>query len=1125
MLKNIFNRLKTSTLVFFLCLFSFYGDVLWGQIPANYYSAAEGKSGRELQAALSGIIRPHTILIYGGDYPGGLWHAFRTTDIRPDGYVWDIYSNCNFIPWEDGHISGSGECTGGTQQEHTFCQSWMGYSETPLMSDIFHIYPVDGWVNGRRNNNPYGEVPDDEDWTTRWFENGARLGYNYFVGENMTSNCGIAYEPVDQYKGDIARGFFYIATCYMFEDEDFADSYAMTVRSQLRPWATDMMLKWSRNDTVSSKEINRNNIIYSDFQHNRNPYIDYPELAELVFGEDSVQAVFTPRLVRAPQDFSISPDTAGRLRATLTWRNPTSDISNQTVTLTAIIIQRNGNTVHTISNPAAGEWQTWVDNTIPANRKYEYRIFAVTEAGNGLAAKAKAFIGQYCPVTVEMFDVYSDGWDGNAHIEFQDEESNLLAFSKLPCGEGWLNVFELQLPPETIHCVWIPGSADGQNSFKIYDHELNELYTATTADVTQFNGTFFTFENTGCPLTPIPEETCYQYDTLSICETELPFYYAPGDTIFDEETHSLGRYEFTLPSSSGCDSILSLTLSVNSLSETYEEITICEQDLPYYYEYADTTFGIGTESDIYEFQFVNGRCNRLHNLFLIINECEEPDGREVLASWTFDELYDNGTFGTNGARTITANYGVKHDESVLLFNGSCGASNWTYDLEVQEDWGAYLGDPRGDSAIYGNALSALGYYNNGKKMVLKFPTIGYRAIELQYAVRATSSGMRQYVWEWSLDGQNYFPASDTITEERVGYYVLQNIDLQNVEPIEWRDSIFLRITLDGGTYWNGSARFDNITITGLPFHPQRPDTTFLDSVVCDYDFPIVWNNTLFENSSQKTATLLSRYQLDSVIVMRVIEQENDIYETQYVTPNQLPYEWYGKTFYEAGSDTVRQLSFGGCIITMHLELIVREVDISFLEQTICQDELPFHWYDVTFNDAGTDTLHLTNHYGTDSLVVIRLNVLPSYVIHDTIVIAETEFPYYYPLADTMFLSGTELPLQVTFRRMTTDGCDSILILHLLSNETNGVTIPMDNFVSVFPNPVSKTLIISTKETFSHYCEIRLIEASGKILSDFWMKNPTEKIEMSRFSAGIYFLEIIHKEGKNVDKMLIKVVKN
>ena len=259
---------------------------VFAQRPAGYYQEAVGKGGHELQVALSQIIDGHCILSYND-----LWKCFAQTDVREDSIVWDIYSDnpsgetlTRFIVLRDqcttGGTSGEGQCY---SREHTFCQSWLKPSShtgtTTPGSDLFHIYPVDGYVNTRRNNNPYGEVASPT-WVSR---NGSRLGTNTFEGAPSHT----AFEPNDAYKGDIARSFFYMATRYMFEDDEFATDQDMVDKSQLRPWAVKMLLKWHELDPVSDKERARNTAVY-ELQGNRNPFIDFPELVAKIWASDSI---------------------------------------------------------------------------------------------------------------------------------------------------------------------------------------------------------------------------------------------------------------------------------------------------------------------------------------------------------------------------------------------------------------------------------------------------------------------------------------------------------------------------------------------------------------------------------------------------------------------------------------------------------------------------------------------------------------------------------------------------------------------------------------------------------------------------------------------------------------------
>ena len=121
------------------------------QIPAGYYNNANGLTGAPLKTALYNIIKGHISISYNA-----LWTAFQTTDDKLDGNVWDMYSNCSFTFGSDqcGNYSIECDCY---NREHSFPQSWFG-SNSPMVSDLFHIYPTDGKVNGMRGNYPFGNV-------------------------------------------------------------------------------------------------------------------------------------------------------------------------------------------------------------------------------------------------------------------------------------------------------------------------------------------------------------------------------------------------------------------------------------------------------------------------------------------------------------------------------------------------------------------------------------------------------------------------------------------------------------------------------------------------------------------------------------------------------------------------------------------------------------------------------------------------------------------------------------------------------------------------------------------------------------------------------------------------------
>ncbi len=255
---------------------------MWAQAPAGYYNNADGKTGAALKTALFNIIKTHNERTYSQ-----LWTDFQSTDKRSDGKVWDIYSDVpggtpayefTFSTNQCGTYSNEGDCY---NREHSFPKSWFNEA-TPMYTDLFHLYPTDGKVNGMRSNYVYGEVISAT-WTS---SNGSKLGSS----DPATGFSGTVFEPIDEYKGDLARTYFYMATCYEDKIAGWA-SYATEAQAILdgdaypayKSWFVQLLLKWSNEDPVSQKEIDRNNAVYA-IQGNRNPYIDHPEYAAYVWG-------------------------------------------------------------------------------------------------------------------------------------------------------------------------------------------------------------------------------------------------------------------------------------------------------------------------------------------------------------------------------------------------------------------------------------------------------------------------------------------------------------------------------------------------------------------------------------------------------------------------------------------------------------------------------------------------------------------------------------------------------------------------------------------------------------------------------------------------------------------------
>lgn len=234
-------------------------------IPRGYYDSLDGLSGAALKTAVHQIVYPHTELSYTG-----LSKTFQQTDLYPNSKRWwDMYSN---IPLYAPSFSG-------LNREHSLPKSWWGgLDTTPAYVDINHLYPSEMDANMAKSNYPLGMVDMTKTLT---FDNGVTR-----VGVPVRQQGGGAsrvFEPDDQYKGDFARTYFYMATCYQNLTWKYTYMLENNTYPTLNSWSRQMLMDWARADEVSQKEIDRNEAVYK-LQSNRNPFIDFPDLFEYIWG-------------------------------------------------------------------------------------------------------------------------------------------------------------------------------------------------------------------------------------------------------------------------------------------------------------------------------------------------------------------------------------------------------------------------------------------------------------------------------------------------------------------------------------------------------------------------------------------------------------------------------------------------------------------------------------------------------------------------------------------------------------------------------------------------------------------------------------------------------------------------
>ena len=307
------------SILIFTTFFLFVNGLL-AQVPVDYYNSASGLTGTDLKLELHDIITTgHSPISYSG-----LWSAYSTTDrdlyYENDNTIMDMYTEIpggvdtydfTYSTDQCGTYIGEGGCY---NREHSFPKSWWGGVESgDKYTDLNHVIPTDGYVNSKRSSYPYGVVSSP----TYTSSNGSKLGPNDVSGSGYT---GTVFEPIDAFKGDLARMLFYMATRYKDEIPGWVSSYGGTTdidvvfqsSGEFQSWYYDMLLSWHEADPVSQKELDRNDAVYNE-QGNANPFIDHPEYVCEIWGGCAVD----PEPTNQATGFSAS--TNGSAQIDLSW--------------------------------------------------------------------------------------------------------------------------------------------------------------------------------------------------------------------------------------------------------------------------------------------------------------------------------------------------------------------------------------------------------------------------------------------------------------------------------------------------------------------------------------------------------------------------------------------------------------------------------------------------------------------------------------------------------------------------------------------------------------------------------------------------------------------------------------
>lgn len=418
-------------------------SVIWAQAPngtGTYYQHTDGLKGAALKTAFHKVIMAPKVKSYKE-----LWTVYRTTDRRPDGKLYDIYSNItNYVIGSSAQGANCSSEGKAYNREHTMPKSWFN-SALPMKSDAFHVMPSDGHVNNKRSNYPYGETKGEMYQSNN--------GYSKLGKCTLPGYSGIVFEPNDEYKGDLARVYFYMATCYESQIANW-NSDVMS-HNPYRPyvkWQMDMLMKWAKQDPVSEKEKARNEAVYK-VQGNRNPFVDYPGLEDYLWG-DSVSVAFSYDHYQGGHAPVVpSPDPQPGV-------DPQPSVTEETVLQESF---------------AGGRGEFTVDDkSLPAHMRYVWSSYKNNYVS---CMKASAYVGKQ--------NQAAESWLISPVIDLTSYTQAVLTFEQA-CN--FLKTYKNRAKEFLSVCVSDDGGTHWKNCSVDIPHRDNWTFVPTEVDLTEFAG-------------------------------------------------------------------------------------------------------------------------------------------------------------------------------------------------------------------------------------------------------------------------------------------------------------------------------------------------------------------------------------------------------------------------------------------------------------------------------------------------------------------------------------------------------------------------------------------------------------------------------------------------------------
>ncbi|WP_216823603.1 hypothetical protein, partial [Niastella vici] len=463
--------------------------------------------------------------------------------------------------------------------------------------------------------------------------------------------------------------------------------------------------------------------------------------------------------------------------------------------------------------------------------------------------------------------------------------------------------------------------------------------------------------------------------TITICNNQLPY------TWNGKSLNAAGTYMDTLTSAAGCDSIVTLTLSVNSSVTGSQSATICNNQLPYIW-HGKSFNAAGTYKDT--LKNVAG-CDSIVTLTLTVKAAVTGTQTVTICNSQLPYIWNGNTYNTAGTYKDTLTSAAGCDSIVtltLIVNSSVTGSQ---SATICNNQLPYI--------WHGKSLNAAGTYKDTLKNVAGCDSIVTLTLTVKAAVTGTQtaticSNKLPYLW----NGNSYNAAGT------------------------YKDTLI------------SASGCDSIVTLTLNVNPTKTGAQTI--AICNNQLPYTWNGKSLNAAGTYKDTLTSAAGCDSIVTL-TLSVNSSVTGSQSATicNNQLPYIWHGKSLNAAGTykDTLKNVA--GCDSIVTLTLTVKATLTGTQTATICSNKLPYLWNGNSYNAAGTYKDTLISASGCDSIVTLTLNVNPTKTSTQTVTICTSQLPYTW--------NGNTYNAAGTYKDTLTSaaGCDSIVTLTLVVNSS------------------------------------------------------------------------------------------